>query len=105
MTSSLGDPHDLTRRLDYLVGPLVGASDNGGGHGSMAASSPAVKSSPRDLRDLAHWVCYSVGPLIGAMHGGGTHGRTEVRADGETPVEATVAQSNTTPSITELRRT
>ena len=33
MTSSLGDPRDLTRRLDYLVGPLIGASDDGGDHG------------------------------------------------------------------------
>ena len=33
MTSSLGDPRDLTRRLDYLVGPLVVASDYGGTNG------------------------------------------------------------------------
>jgi len=39
------------------------------------------------------------------MHGGGAHGGMEVQADGETLVEATAAQSNTTPSITELRRT
>ena len=72
------------------------------GQGSMAVSSPAVTSSPRDLRDLAHRLSYSVGPLVGAMHGGGAHGGAVVRDDGETPVEATVAQTNATPSITEL---
>ena len=42
MTSSLGDPRDLTRRLDYLVGPLIGASDDGGGHGSSAGRNDGV---------------------------------------------------------------
>ena len=42
MTSSLGDPRDLTRRLDYLVGPLVGASDDGGSHGGSAGRNDGV---------------------------------------------------------------
>ena len=42
MTSSLGDPRDLTRRLDYLVGPLVGASDYGGDHGGAVARDDGV---------------------------------------------------------------
>ena len=33
VTSSHGDPCDLTRLLDYLVGPLIGASDYGGANG------------------------------------------------------------------------
>ena len=44
MTSSLGDPRDLTRRLDYLVGPLVGASKDGGGHGGSAGRNDGVTS-------------------------------------------------------------
>jgi len=48
---------------------------------------------------------YLVGLLVGAINGGGGHGRAEVRADGEAPVEAMAAQTNATPSITELRRT
>ena len=47
---------------------------------------------------------YLVGLLVGASNGGG-HGGAEVRVDGETPVEATAAQTNATPSITELRQT
>ena len=38
MTSSLGDPRDLTHRLDYLVGPLVGASDYGSVNGGAVES-------------------------------------------------------------------
>ena len=75
------------------------------GQSSTAASSPAVTSPPRDLRDLAHRLSYSVGPLVGAMHDGGAHGGAEVRADGETSVEATVTQSSATLSTTELRWT
>ena len=33
MTSTLHDPRDLAHGLSYLVGPLVGASDNCGDHG------------------------------------------------------------------------
>ena len=33
MTSTRDDPYDLTRRLNYLAGPLIGASDDGGDHG------------------------------------------------------------------------
>ena len=33
VTSSQCDPRDLTRRLVYLAGPIVDASDDGGGHG------------------------------------------------------------------------
>ena len=42
MTSSLGDPRDLTRRLDYLVGPLVGASNDGGSHGGSVERNDGV---------------------------------------------------------------
>ena len=52
------------------------------GQGSMAASSPTVTSSPRDLRDLAHRLSYSVGPLVGATHGGGAHGGAVRRDNG-----------------------
>ena len=31
-----GDPRDLAHRLSYLVGPLVGANDDGGDHGGSA---------------------------------------------------------------------
>ena len=60
-------------------------------HGSSTASSPAVRSSPRDLRDLAHRLSYTVEPLVGVSNGGGAHGGTEVQADGETPMEAMAA--------------
>ena len=33
VTSTRHDLHDLAHRLHYLVGPLVGASDDGGDHG------------------------------------------------------------------------
>ena len=33
MTSTRHDPRDLAHRLSYLVGPLAGANDDGGGHG------------------------------------------------------------------------
>ena len=69
------------------------------------ANLPVVTSSLDVLLDFAHTLLYLVGPLVGASNGGGGHGGAEVRADGETPVEATAAQSNATPSITELRRT
>ena len=73
------------------------------GQSSSTANLPAVTSSPDVLLDFAHTMLYLVGLLVGASNGGGGHSGAEVRADGETPVEATAAQSNTTPSITELR--
>ena len=69
------------------------------GQSSPTANLPAVTSSHGDLLDLAHTLHYLVGPLVGASNGGGGHGGAEVRDDGETPVEATAAQSNATPSI------
>ena len=66
---------------------------------------PAVTSSPDVLLDLAHTMLYLVGLLVGPINDGGGHGGAEVRADGEMSVEATAAQTNATPSITELRRT
>ena len=36
VTSSLRDPRDLTRRLVYLAGLLIGANDDGGEHGGTA---------------------------------------------------------------------
>ena len=69
------------------------------------ANMPVVTSSPDVLLDFAHTMLYLVGLLVGASNGGGGHGRAEVRANGETPVEATTAQSNATPSIYGLRRT
>ena len=30
------DPRDLAHRLSYLVGPLAGTNDDGGGHGGVA---------------------------------------------------------------------
>jgi len=75
------------------------------GQNSPTANLPAVTSSPDVLLDFAHTMLYLVGLLVGASNGGGGHGGVEVRADGETPVEATAAQTNATPSITELRRT
>ena len=74
------------------------------GWSSSTTSPPVVTSSPSDLRDLAHWVSYSVEPLVGAMYSGGAHGGAVALDDGATPVGATAARSNATPSITELRR-
>ena len=75
------------------------------GQSLPTANLLAVTSSPDVLLDFAHTMLYLVGLLVGASNGGGGHGGVEVRADGETPVEATAAQTNATPSITELRRT
>ena len=63
------------------------------------AGLPAVTSSPGVLLDIAHTTIYLVGLLVGASNGGGAHGRAVARDDGETPVKATVAQTNATPSI------
>ena len=71
----------------------------------MVVSSPAVTSSPDVLLDFAHTTIYLVGLLVGASNGGGAHGGAVARDDGETPVEATVTQTNATSSITELRWT
>ena len=75
------------------------------GQSSPTANLPAVTSSPDVLLDLVHTMLYLVGLLVGAINGGGGHGGAEVRADGEAPMEATTAQTNATPSITELWRT
>ena len=73
------------------------------GQSSPTVNLPAVTSSPDVLLDFAHTMLYLVGLLVGASNGGGGHGGAEVRDDGETPVKATAAQSNATPSITELQ--
>ena len=75
------------------------------GQSSPTVNLPAVTSSPDVLLDFAHTMLYLVGLLVGAINGGGGHGGAEVWADDEVPVEATVAQTNATPSITELRQT
>ena len=75
------------------------------GQNSTAVSSPAVTSSPDVLLDFAHTTIYLVGLLVGASNGGGAHGGAVALDDGATPVEATAAQTNAMPSITELRRT
>ena len=75
------------------------------GQSSPTANLPVVTSSHDDLLDLAHRLSYVGGLLVGASNGGGGHGGAEVRDDGETSVKAMAAQSNTTPSITELRQT
>ena len=68
-------------------------------------SSTAVRSSPSDLRDLAHRLSYTVEPLVGVSNDGGAHGGTEVRADGEMPVEATAAPTKAWTSISRPWRT
>ena len=60
---------------------------------------PAVTSSPGVLLDLVHTSIYLVGLLVGASNGSGAHGGAVAWDDGETPVKATVAQTNATPSI------
>ena len=94
------------QRTPHVIDPKQGsyAALRWHGQSSPMANLPAVTSSPDVLLDLAHTMLYLVGLLVGAINGGGGHGGAEVRADGETPMEATVAQTNATPSITELRR-
>ena len=53
-----------------------------------------VASSRWDLLDLAHLLHYLVGPIVGASADGGVNGGAVESDDGETPVEATAAQSN-----------
>ena len=72
------------------------------GQSSPTANLPAVTSSHDDLRDLAHRLSYVGGLLVGASGYGGGHGGVEVRVDGETPVEATVTQTQARTSIYEL---
>ena len=96
---SQGTPHVIEMKIDPVV-LLYWLGQN-----SPTANLPAVTSSPDVLLDFAHTVLYLVGLLVGASNGGGGHGGAEVRDDGETPVEATVVQTNATPSITELWRT
>jgi len=62
VTSTRDDPYDLTHRLNYLAGPLVGASDDGGDHGGSeerdgggtpeeaTAAQPKSRTSINELR-------------------------------------------------------
>ena len=62
MTSTRDDPRDLAHLLSYLVGPLVGASDDGGDHGGSeerdgggtpeeaTAAQPKARTSINELR-------------------------------------------------------
>ena len=79
-----------------------GAVRCGRGQSSPTANSPAVTSSHDDLLDFAHRLSYVGGLLVGASGYGGGHGGVEVRVDGETPVEATVTQTQARTSIYEL---
>ena len=76
----------------------------GHGQSSPTANLPAVTSSRRDLLDLAHLLNHLAGPIVDVSDNGGSHGGAVALDDGATLVEATVARSNATPSITELRR-
>ena len=71
----------------------------GRGQSSPTARLSAVRSSRRDLRDLAHRLSHLVGPIVDGKDDGGGNGEAARRDDGETPVKATVAQTNATPSI------
>ena len=75
------------------------------GQSSPTARLPVVTSSPSDLLDLAHLLNHLAGPIVDASDDGGGHGGAVALDDGATPVEATVAQTNAMPSITELRWT
>jgi hypothetical protein len=48
LTSTRDDPYDLTHRLHHLAGPLIDASDDGGGHGGLkerdGSGTPAMTS-------------------------------------------------------------
>ena len=55
------------------------------------------------LLDEAHRLHYLPDPNIDSSDDGSGHGEAVVLDDGAMPVEAMAAQSNTTPSITELR--
>ena len=46
MTSSRYDLLDQAHRLHYLAGPIVDASDDGGGHGGTAALHSVCWPSP-----------------------------------------------------------
>ena len=72
------------------------------GQSSPTANLLVVTSSHDDLCDLAHRLSYVGGLLVGASGYDDVNGGVEVQVDGETPVEATVTQSNATPSIDTL---
>ena len=101
----------LTRGTHWSVDP-TGQQDKtepaallyGRGQSSPTANLPTVTSSRRDLLDLAHLLNHLAGPIVDASEDGGGHGGAVALDDGATPVEATAARSNATPSITELRR-
>jgi len=63
-----------------------------------------VTSSRHDPHYFPDLVTYLTEPIDGAKYGGGIHGGTAELDNGGTPVGATVARSNATPSITELWR-
>ena len=67
-------------------------------------SLPAVTSSRHDPHYFPDLVTYLTEPIDGAKYGGGIHGGTAELDNGGTPMGATVARTNATPSITELRR-
>ena len=71
----------------------------GRGQNSTAASSPAVTSSPDFLLDLAHLMSHLAGPIVDSRDDGGGYGGAAGPDYGGTPVKATVAQTNATPSI------
>ena len=69
------------------------------GQSSTAVSSPAVTSSLSDPRDLTRRLVYLAGPIIDTGDDGDGHGGSARRDVGGTPVKATAAQTNATPSI------
>ena len=101
----------LTRGTHWSVDP-TGQRDKtepavllyGRGQSSPTVNLPAVTSSRRDLLDLTHLLNHLASPIVDASDYGSGHGGAVALDDGATPVEAMVARSNTTPSITELRR-
>ena len=63
-----------------------------------------MTSSRHDPHYVLDLVTYLTEPIVGAKYGGGIHGGTAELDNGGTLVGATVARSNATSSITELRR-
>ena len=60
-------PHDIAHTLSYLVGPIVGANDDGGEHDGIAAwhgSAPAISGQGKARRERL-WYHDALAKLLG----------------------------------------
>ena len=98
------DPPDRGPHMPVSHEQSSGAARHCAATARRRRASPAMTSTLHDPHYFPELVTYLTEPIDGAKYGGGVHGGTAELDNGGTPVGATVARSNATPSITELRR-